>query len=78
MEEATKDVKVQLHATMKLEATRFTMMARPRTTRNETPEPSAPNVTKTGRHDRRDVVDEVDGEARGVPAVPSGTRPDLT
>ena len=74
MEEATKDVKVQLHATLKLEATRFTMTARPRTTQIKMQSPAL----QTGRHVRRDVVDEAEGEARGVPTVSSGTRPDQT
>ena len=74
MEEATKDMKVQLHATLKLEATRFTMKVNQRTTRIKMPSPAL----QIGRHVRRDVVDEVEGGARGVPTVASGTRPDQT
>ena len=74
MKEATKDVKVQLHATLKLEATRFTMKVNQRTTRIKMPSPAL----QIGRHVRRDVVDEVEGGARGVPTVASGTRPDQT
>ena len=40
MKEATKDVKVQLHATLKLEATRFTMKVNQRTTRIKMPSPA--------------------------------------
>ena len=45
MKEATKDVKVQLHATLKLEATRFTMKVNQRTTRIKMPSPAL----QTGR-----------------------------
>ena len=37
MKKATKDVKALLYATVKLEGTKYTMMARPRTVRSERP-----------------------------------------
>ena len=40
MKEATKDVKVQLHATLKLEAMRFIMEVNQRTTRIKMPSPA--------------------------------------